>query len=62
MNARSLKIDTHTAGRWLKRKLFPGLRIRGQWLAAAGFVPGRKVTVELTAPGEMRITQQQTPS
>jgi hypothetical protein len=37
MSARSLKVDTHTAGRWLKRKLFPGLRIRGQWLGKAGF-------------------------
>lgn len=58
MSARSLKIDTHTAGQWLKRKLFPGLRIRGQWLGAAGFHPGARVKVRVVGPGQLLIEQE----
>ena len=59
MSARYLKIDTHSAGQWLKRKLFPGLRIRGQWLGKAGFEPGARVSVRVVGPGQLLIEQEE---
>jgi hypothetical protein len=52
---RTLKIDTHIAGRWIARKFFPGLRIRGQWLGAAGFQPGARAKVTVIEPGELLV-------
>ena len=54
--ARSLKVELR-GDRW-KGRTFPALRVMGQWMAAAGFVPGRRVSVEVVASGEIKITQQ----
>jgi hypothetical protein len=56
MKNRTLKIDR--CGDWFKKKIWPGLRLRGQWLGAAGFQPGAKVTVRMIGPGQLIIEQE----
>lgn len=56
MTTRFLKIDR--CGDWFRKRIWPGLRIRGQWLGAAGFQPGARVSVKVVAPGQLLITQE----
>lgn len=50
---RSIKIESD--GDYFKRKVFPKIRLRGQWLAAAGFPPESRVKVMQIAPGMLLL-------
>lgn len=53
---RSIKIETD--GDYFKRKVFPKIRLRGKWLAAAGFPPESRVTISALAPGVLMLNAQ----
>jgi hypothetical protein len=40
-------------------KLPPQIRLSGQWLVAAGFIPGERVEVAVTGAGELVIRRPQ---
>lgn len=48
---RNLKIEAD--GDHWRRDLKPKIRLRGRWLARAGFAPGDRVDVICAAPGLM---------
>jgi hypothetical protein len=39
----------------------PGIRLKGHWLARAGFVPGGHAQIVAVAPGILQIIQCNTP-
>jgi hypothetical protein len=47
VTARTLKIEE--TGDVFRRKVQPKIRLTGRWLERAGFKPGHRVHVELTA-------------
>lgn len=53
MNTRTIKVEED--GHQLKRKLKPKIRLRGYWLARAGFRPGSHVSVKLIAQGLIEL-------
>jgi hypothetical protein len=53
MSSRTLKIEA--TGDFFRRKVRPKLRLTGQWLDRAGFKPGNRVKVELTADGVLTL-------
>lgn len=50
---RSISIEN--AGDFFRRKTFPKIRLEGRWLLAAGFPPGRKVSVVSSSPGVLEL-------
>lgn len=48
---RSLKIEE--TGDFFAKRIKPLIRLRGKWLQAAGFVPGKRVDVILQNPGRL---------
>lgn len=57
---RTLKIYEY--GDFCRKKTNPEIRLKGQWLAKAGFTPNDHVRIELPEPGKMIITSRNTPS
>ncbi|HEV2327633.1 MAG TPA: hypothetical protein VGY56_02465 [Verrucomicrobiae bacterium] len=53
MKHRSLKIEC--TGDFFKGQNIPKIRLQGKWLAALGFVPNGRVTVQPTATGELLL-------
>ena len=51
---RTLKI--HEMGDFFRHKTVPEIRLKGQWLAGAGFTPNGHAEIELLEPGKMIIT------
>ena len=54
---RSLAIEARGTGYREERQ--PGIRLKGRWLRAAGFIPGRRVTVQFLADGVIQLTATQ---
>src|ERR1039458_5677121 len=50
---RTLKIED--LGDPWRGKRFSGIRLKGRWLVRAGFHPGQRVTVIVSAPGSMQL-------
>jgi|ERR1039457_5427416 hypothetical protein len=50
---RTLKIED--LGDPWRGKPFSGIRLKGRWLVNAGFHPGQRVTVIISAPGSMQL-------
>lgn len=58
MKERTLAIERR-GGHWKgkqRAKEFPGIRLIGQWLQAAGFQPGTRVRVTVLASGRLELT------
>jgi hypothetical protein len=53
MKHRSLKIEC--TGDFFKGQNIPKIRLQGKWLAALGFAPNGRVSVEPTAAGELLL-------
>lgn len=53
---RSLKIEE--TGDFARAQIIPGIRLRGQWLAAAGFPPGARVRVTVLASGLIQLEKE----
>jgi len=53
---RNLKIEER--GDPARKKVFPGIRLIGQWLARAGFTPGGRVHVHVVRDGLLQIEVQ----
>lgn len=53
MSTRSLAVEKR--GDPFKGDTHPGIRLKGKWLARAGFTPGQRVTVRQVAPGVLEI-------
>ncbi|MEW6306474.1 MAG: SymE family type I addiction module toxin [Verrucomicrobiota bacterium] len=51
---RSLAVER--TGDFFKQQIKPRIRLHGKWLEAAGFKPGTRVVVTLTAPGQLTLT------
>ncbi len=55
---RTLKIQE--MGDFYRHKTVPEIRLKGQWLAGAGFTPNGHAEIELLEPGKMIITVRST--
>ena len=53
---RTLKIYEY--GDFFHNKTNPEIRLKGQWLARAGFTPNNHVKIEFPEPGKMVITSR----
>lgn len=53
MSTRTLKIEER--GDYHYRRTFPAIRIKGKWLRIAGFIPGQRISLNITAPGVMEV-------
>jgi hypothetical protein len=53
VRSRSLKIEAD--GDTWKGRIKPKIRLRGHWLASAGFKPGQRTQVTLIAPGIIEL-------
>ena len=53
MNTRTLKVEM--TGDFFSRKVKPAIRLKGHWLARAGFVPDSRVRVVIREPGILEI-------
>jgi hypothetical protein len=53
MTSRTLKVEI--AGDFFRRKIYPKIRLQGQWLAKLGFPPGSRVAVVPLAAGEITL-------
>jgi hypothetical protein len=53
MNTRSLAIEA--IGDSWQGKIRPRIRIGGEWLERAGFLPGHRVEVRLDQPGTLTL-------
>ena len=51
--SRTLKIEA--VGDFSARKIKPRIRLTGQWLEKAGFIPGHRVTIYSLKPGELTL-------
>ncbi len=54
MSARTLKIEA--TGDFHAGKIKPKIRLTGKWLEQAGFRPGARVHIEITASGRLVLT------
>jgi hypothetical protein len=52
-SSRTLKIEEE--GDFWQRKIKPKIRLKGQWLERAGFIPGNHVNVACIAPGIIEL-------
>jgi hypothetical protein len=53
MNIRNLKVET--TGDFYRRKVKPAIRLKGNWLARAGFLPDSRVRVIIRETGILEI-------
>ena len=53
MNTRTLKVET--TGDFFSRKVKPAIRLKGNWLARAGFPPDSRVRVIIRETGILEI-------
>ena len=53
MNIRNLKVEA--TGDFFSCKVKPAIRLKGNWLARAGFVPDSRVRVVIRAAGILEI-------
>ncbi len=53
-NHRNRTLKAHATGDFWRGKVKPSIRLQGQWLMRAGFIPGAFVTVEVR-DGELVI-------
>lgn len=53
MNQRSIKIES--TGDFFKGQNIPKIRLQGKWLAALGFAPNGRVTVQPMTTGELLL-------
>jgi hypothetical protein len=51
----SRKLKVESTGDFFYRKTKPAIRLKGKWLAAAGFAPDSYVTITLREPGVLEI-------
>ncbi len=56
MSKRTLKIEER--GDYFRKQTIPTVRLKGKWLQAAGFAPGRYLTLTIIAQGviELRVS------
>ena len=59
MTIRKLKIEA--SGDFFARRIFPAIRLKGNWLKTAGFNPGAYISATPISPGvlELRVVSQQ---
>ena len=57
MSTRSLAVE-ETGHFSRRRTTVPYIRLRGRWLEQAGFRPGSRVAVTITAQGQLAITSE----
>lgn len=50
---RNLKIEER--GDFFRRKTFPMVRLKGQWLRAAGFESGTRLALSVISPGIIEL-------
>lgn len=55
MNPHTRSLAIETIGDSWRGKIAPRIRIAGQWLERAGFLPGHRVEVQLEQPGMMTL-------
>jgi cell division inhibitor SulA len=55
MKTRTLKIEE--SGDYAAKKITPTVRLKGKWLQAAGFPPGKHLELTVISPGviELRV-------
>ena len=53
MKPRTLRIER--TGDFFYRKIWPKIRLSGQWLERAGFKPGHRVEVRINQPGRLTL-------
>jgi len=53
MNIRNLKVET--TGDFYRRKVKPAIRLKGNWLARAGFLPDSHAQIILRETGVLEI-------
>jgi hypothetical protein len=54
MQTRSLKIES--TGDYFRKRISPIIRLKGKWLAAAGFPPGGRIQLTHLANGVIQIS------
>lgn len=54
---RSIAIEAR--GTAFRAESQPGIRLKGRWLKAAGFIPGQRVTVQYLGNGVLQLTATQ---
>jgi hypothetical protein len=61
-NPRNLKIEEFNPGAKFRAKPAATVRLKGQWLHAAGFPPGGSVRVTVVSPGVIELRLKDAPT